>query len=1336
VVNLLFTADAVYWGCDCVDQSAALYKWDRTSHQVTQLMSKLNGSFYDGWSYNGQVAQVTAVEPSADGYTGDQFIHVLTNGEGSSWNETRTPFSRDQSNLSRFANPQGSTQPDSQGRFWVSYFDLAGSSAYLSANIEFQFDPTAKYNGVSSSFTSSPSPLQPGAPTSFDGSSSSSPAPPLAYQWNFGDGSTASGSATTTHTYASGGPFQASLQVTDANNDSALSTTTISAAAQPPTIVGTSASPTSNGATLSGSVNPNGSSTSAHFEYGTTSSYGSQTSDQNLGNGSAPQALSTDITGLQPSTTYHYRLDATNGTGTTHGSDQTFTTAGPTTSATTGGVTNLTGTSVTLNGTVNPAGLDTTVYFQYGTSTSYGSVTPSQDAGSATSSQPVAAALTGLTANTTYHYRLVAVNGSGTFTGADKTFSTTPASATTGSASFVSASGATLNATVNPNGTDAIVHFEYGLTSSYGSQTADQDAGSGSSAVAVSGQITGLQPNTTYHFRVDATGAAGTVNGGDATFTTGPGAPVTTTAGATGVSNTAATVNGSADPQGLSGTAHFEYGTDTSYGATTGNQPLAGNLVPNSGCETGRSGWSADGTTPTTFASQTGWASTGSASCRYTTGTLPSGGYSEAAVDPPIQGITAGTQYSLAADLNVLSLTSGQQVALYVTWLDSSGNGLGKVQVAFTRQTGTVTLSGNKIAPTGATQAQVVITVEEAGNADLYFDNVRMLASGTGGVQPMTAALTGLSPGTTYHYRIVATTAAGTSFGNDQTFTTGGGAPAAQTTAASGVADTNATLNGTVNPNGNDTNIHFEYGTDTSYGSSTQSQDIGSGTSPMSVNAPVTGLQAHTTYHYRVVATSSAGTTNGGDQTFTTSNPADTNAPSSSATAPAFSGTSTWGVSFTAADNSGGSGLASVELWVKPPGASGYSKVAADTTGSASGSFTYTSSAGQGTYSFYTVATDKAGNTEAAPSTPDATTVLDTSSPASTGSAPAYSTTSSWSVSYSAADNSGGSGLASVELWVKPPGASSYAKAGTDSSPGATGSISYTSGGTNGTYSFYTIAVDKAGNREPVPSAGDAATVLDTAAPSAFQMTNPGQYVAGTITLSPATTPTDTGSGLASVAYQYRPSGTTTWLASCTAVASPWRCTAGTTGVPDGAYELRALATDNAGNTTAATNTPLTINVLNAPPQAQKVQTTNVNGGVAGRIDSGDSVTFTYSEQIDPTSILPGWNGSSTPVRVQIANNSSNDRLTIWNSTGKSQLPITNPLTLGGNYVSNTVTFNAAMVQSGGSITITLGTRINGSVAGGVVRGGTLTWTPDSSATNLAGVACKTTAVTAAGPAF
>jgi hypothetical protein len=58
------------------------------------------------------------------------------------------------------------------------------------------------------------------------------------------------------------------------------------------------------------------------------------------------------------------------------------------------------------------------------------------------------------------------------------------------------------------------------------------------------------------------------------------------------------------------------------------------------------------------------------------------------------------------------------------------------------------------------------------------------------------------------------------------------------------------------------------------------------------------------------------------------------------------------------------------------------------------------------------------------------------------------------------------------------------------------------------------------------------------------------------------------------------------------------------------------------------------------------------------------------------------------------------------------------------------------MVQSGGSITITLGTRINGSVAGGVVRGGTLTWTPDSSATNLAGVACKTTAVTAAGPAF
>lgn len=84
----------------------------------------------------------------------------------------------------------------------------------------------------------------------------------------------------------------------------------------------------------------------------------------------------------------------------------------------------ITSTSATLNGTVNPNGAATTCYFQYGTTTSYGKVTPTQSKGSGTANVAVTAALTGLTANTTYHYKLVAANSAGTAYGVDKSFTT------------------------------------------------------------------------------------------------------------------------------------------------------------------------------------------------------------------------------------------------------------------------------------------------------------------------------------------------------------------------------------------------------------------------------------------------------------------------------------------------------------------------------------------------------------------------------------------------------------------------------------------------------------------------------------------------------------------------------------------------------------------------------------------------------------------------------------------------------------------------------------------------------------------------------------------------
>src|SRR5436190_17590030 len=88
--------------------------------------------------------------------------------------------------------------------------------------------------------------------------------------------------------------------------------------------------------------------------------------------------------------------------------------------------TNLTPTSVTLNGTVNPKGSATTFEFQFGTTSSYGFSSGPVSAGSGTSNVPVTANLTGLTPDTTYHYRLVGRNSAGTSTTADRTFRTSP----------------------------------------------------------------------------------------------------------------------------------------------------------------------------------------------------------------------------------------------------------------------------------------------------------------------------------------------------------------------------------------------------------------------------------------------------------------------------------------------------------------------------------------------------------------------------------------------------------------------------------------------------------------------------------------------------------------------------------------------------------------------------------------------------------------------------------------------------------------------------------------------------------------------------------------------
>ena len=144
-------------------------------------------------------------------------------------------------------------------------------------------------------------------------------------------------------------------------------------------------------------------------------------------------------------------------------------------------------------------------------------------------------------------------------------------------------------------------------------------------------------------------------------------------------------------------------------------------------------------------------------------------------------------------------------------------------------------------------------------------------AGNDGGSHSVSAQLSGLTPGTTYHYRLVATNEEGTSYGSDSVLTTVG-PPSVETGGGEQGSKRSAALFGTVNPNRGSTQYQFEYGTTTAYGKvmPVPAAELAAGTSPVAVSTVISELEPETTYHYRLSATNEGGATKGADRTFTT----------------------------------------------------------------------------------------------------------------------------------------------------------------------------------------------------------------------------------------------------------------------------------------------------------------------------------------------------------------------------------------------------------------------------------------------------------------------------------
>jgi hypothetical protein len=173
-----------------------------------------------------------------------------------------------------------------------------------------------------------------------------------------------------------------------------------------------------------------------------------------------------------------------------------------------------------------------------------------------------------------------------------------------------------------------------------------------------------------------------------------------------------------------------------------------------------------------------------------------------------------------------------------------------------------------KVGPTSITDNTALLRddVNPEGSTTHYFFQWG-LTTAYGGQSPAASAgagtksvavkftATALVPGTVYHYRLVAQNGVGQTLGDDQAFRTGGPPPPTVATgAATSVGRNIATLTGVVNPGNAVTSYEFQYGPTVGYGSTTNVGTVAAGAAPVTVAVAVGGLEAGTTFHFRIVA--------------------------------------------------------------------------------------------------------------------------------------------------------------------------------------------------------------------------------------------------------------------------------------------------------------------------------------------------------------------------------------------------------------------------------------------------------------------------------------------------
>jgi uncharacterized protein (TIGR02145 family) len=236
-------------------------------------------------------------------------------------------------------------------------------------------------------------------------------------------------------------------------------------------------------------------------------------------------SFTSNLTQLQPNTSYYVRAYAVNSAGTSYGNSVSFKTGGDKPSPVSQNATNIQQTTATLNGTVNPNSITTTVTFEYGVTTSYGSTATAQQSPlSGDAEMIVSVNLTGLKSGTTYHFRIKAENSLGIIYSPDITFTTSGSVPTivTSEVSQITHIHAFCGGTIISDGGIATTSRGVCWSTSPNPTISDNKTSDlfGLSPGYFPSFISGLNANTIYYLRAYGTNSSGTGYGQQVQFVT------------------------------------------------------------------------------------------------------------------------------------------------------------------------------------------------------------------------------------------------------------------------------------------------------------------------------------------------------------------------------------------------------------------------------------------------------------------------------------------------------------------------------------------------------------------------------------------------------------------------------------------------------------------------------------------------------------------------------------------------------------------------------------------------------------------------------------------------